>query len=215
MKNLALFLSAFLLSVSGLAQMTPQPKPGRVPRLQRPTVVTETSSEPAYIPLDATTAPCQMTVADAPTVNGVKLGLTPDELGKALKIKITPGAPNKLEVSTFDIGENNKSALPNGINHIKLAFFNNRLFYAQIYFDNASQKKTLDKFATALSEKHKFSKAWFRTAVINYVYLFCPRELRFTVNSSNEDVFQFEMLDLKADAQKTQKRKQNNSSKPQ
>ena len=215
MKNLTLFLKVFLLSVSGLAQMTPQPKPRRIPRPQRPTAVIETSRESVYIPLDATIAPCQMTVEDAPTINSVKLGPTPDELGKALKIKITPGAPNNLEVSTFDIGERNKSALPNGINHIKLAFFNNRLFYSQIYFDNASQKKTLDKFATTLSEKHKLSKAWFRTAVVNYVYLFCPGELRFTVNSSNEDVFQLEMLDLKADNQKIQKRKQSNNAKSQ
>ena len=216
MKNLTLLLKVFLLSVSGLAQMTPQPKPGRVPRPQRPTAVTETSREPVYIPLDPTAAPCQMTVADAPTINGVKLGLTPDELGKAFKIKITPGAPNAVEVSTFSVEEKNKSALPSGINSIYLNFFSNRLYSAKIDFDNASPKKTLDKFALALSEKYKFSKAWFRTAaVVNDVYLFCPRELWFEINSRNEDVLQLQMTELKTLDQVIQKRKEINRSKPQ
>ena len=213
MKNLILCLIVFLLSMSGFAQLTPQPKPIRVPRHQRPNKVNEPSTDPAYVPLDATIAPCQLTVENAPTISGVKLGLTADELGKAFKIKIIPGALNHLEVSTFSIGEQNKSALPKGINAINLAFFNNRLFHAVIAFDNASQPKTLDKFALALSEKHNFSKAWFRTAVENYVYLFCPGELRVEL-TINDDV-QLRMLDLKADTQKMQKRKQNNSSKPQ
>ena len=208
-----LFLIILLFSVSGFAQITPQPTSKPVPRHQRPVIVPQPSLEPTYIPLDATATPCQMTVKDMPTISGVKLGLTADELGKALKIKIIPGAPNDLEVSTFSIGEQNKSALPKGINAIYLAFFNNRLFYATIAFDNVSQPKALDKFALALSEKHKFSKAWFRTAVENYVYLFCPGELRFELTINND--VQLRMLDLKADNEKLQKRKQKNSSKPQ
>jgi len=213
MKNLILCLILFFFSAPYFAQMTPQPKPIRVPQHQRPNKVNEPSTDPAYVPLDATIAPCQLTVENAPTISGVKFGLTPNELGKAFNIKITPGAPNHLEVSTFSIGEQNKSALPKGINGIYLAFFNNRLFYAAIAFDNASQKQTLDKFALALSEKHNCSKAWFKTAVENYVYLFCPGELRFEL-TINDDV-QLRVLDLKADNEKLQKRKQNNHPKPQ
>ena len=194
MKNLIFLSTVFLLlSVSGFAQMT--------------------SPKITYSPLDATAAPCQMTIKDAPPINGVKLGLTPDELGKAFKIKIIPGAPNRLEVSTFSIGEQNKAALPKGINAISLAFFNNRLFHATIAFDNASPPKTLDKFALALSEKHNFSRAWFKTAVENYVYLFCPGELRFELTINDE--VQLRMLDLKADNQKNQRWKLLNSPKSQ
>ncbi len=183
MKNLILFLMVFLLSVSVFAQMTPQPKPKRVPR-PRPTSVPKASTETVYTPLDATAAPCQMTVADAPTVSGVKLGLTPDELGKAFKIKVTPGAPNDVEVSTFSVGEKNKSALPSGINSIYLNFFSNRLYSAKIDFDNVSQKKTLDKFALDLSEKHNFSKAWFRTA--RQILVFNEPKMQIDDNYANQ-----------------------------
>ncbi len=227
MKSLIFFfLSVFLISGSVLAQ----PDPKRVPPHSRPKppAAAETLPETEYIPLDAAAAPCQMTVANAPAIGGVKLGLTAEELGKAFKIKIIPAPPNKIDVSIFSIGEKNKSALPNGINSIVLAFYDKRLFHANIAFDNVSQKKTLDSFALALSEKNNFSKAWFKTARQirvfnepkmqtddNEVYLFCPGELRFTLNNRNADEFQLEMLDLKADNQKDQRRKQINDSKPQ
>ena len=238
MKKLILFLSVLLLSASVFAQ----PDPRRVPPHSRPKpeTVPRPSDETTYIPLDATAAPCQMTVKDAPTINGAKLGLSPDELSKALKIKIIPGAPNQLGVSSFSILGKKRSAyflegityiysaLPNGINSINLNFFNNHLYYSLISFDNAATKQTLDKFALALSEKYNFSKAWFKTSreILvnneiktqvndNYVYLFCPRELRFTLQTAGEDGFQLEILDLKADVQITEKHRQINSSKPQ
>ena len=226
MKSLIFFFAFFLIYGSAFAQ----PDPQRVPPHSRPKppAVVETLPETEYIPLDAAAAPCQMTAKDAPTINGVKLGLTADELGKIFKIKIVPGPPNKIDVSIFSIGEKNKSALPNGINSIVLAFYDNRLFHANIAFDNVSQKKALDSFALALSEKNNFSKAWFKTArqirVFNEpkmqtdendIYLFCAGELRFTLNNRNTDEFQLEMLDLKADSQKDQRRKQINDSKPQ
>ena len=89
MKNLILFLTMFLLSASVFAQ----PNPKNIPPHSRPKTVVEPSPETTYPPVDATVAPCQMTVADGPTINGVKLGLTPDELGKTFKIKITPTEP--------------------------------------------------------------------------------------------------------------------------
>ena len=166
-----------------------------------------------YIPLDAKAAPCQMTVESAPAIGGVKLGLTPDELSRVFKIKVIPGAPNAIEVSTFSVAANNRSALPQGISEIYLAFFDNRLFYSVIAFENASQKKTLDNFALDLSQKYNFSTAWFKTAGSdNDVYLFCPQELRYELTGSSD--FQLKILDLKADNQKNQRRKQNNGSKP-
>ena len=217
MKNLILFLTMFLLSASVFAQ----PNPKNIPPHSRPKTVVEPSPKTTYPPVDATVAPCQMTVADGPTINGVKLGLTPDELGKTFKIKITPGEPNKLEVSSFLIGEKNKSALPNGIKIINLHFFNNRLYYAQIDIDNAVAKKTAANYALALSDKQHFSRAWFRAsyeqaANVDTVYLFCPQELRFTVHlDSAFDLLQLEMLDLKTSGQITQKRNPTNGSKSQ
>ncbi|MEO8074239.1 MAG: hypothetical protein ABI686_13450 [Acidobacteriota bacterium] len=219
MKTLLFFLTVFLFATPIFAQ----PDPKRVPPHSRPKPesVPQPSLETTYIPLNATAAPCQMNAANAPTIGGVKLGLSPDELGKVFKIKITPGAPNRLNVSTFDFGEQNKSALPNGINFIKLGFFNDRLFYAVMVFDNTSPP-TLDKFALALSAKYNFSKAWFKTARQILVsgeiktqvdetsaYLFCPGELRFELSVGSEA--QLRMLDLKADNQKNQRQKQINS----
>lgn len=208
-----LLLTIFLLSAPVFAQ----PDPRRIPphTKPKPVAVAETSTETAYLPLDKTAAPCQLCVPDAPSIYGVKLGLTPDELGKALKIKIIPGALNNLEVSTFDIGKQNKSDLPKGINAIHLAFFNDRLFHARIYFDNAAPKQSADKFAPALSEKYGFSKAWFKTAAISDIYLFCPGEIRFTLNDRGYETIELEMLDLKADTQKNQRRNQINNTKPQ
>jgi hypothetical protein len=169
-----------------------------------------------------------MTVAEGPAINDVKLGLTADELGKAFKIKIVPGPPNKIDVSIFSMGDGNKSALPAGINGIVLAFYDNRLFHASIAFDNTLQKKTLDSFALALSAKNNFSRAWFKTSrqirVDNEpkmqtdeteVFLFCPGELRFSVRGITPDEFTLEMLDLKADTKKNQRPKQPNNSSPQ
>ncbi len=225
MKSLIFFFAFFLIYGSAFAQ----PDPQRVPPHSRPKppAAAEILPETEYIPLDAKAAPCQMTVANAPAIGGVKLGLTAEELGKAFKIKIIPGPPNKIDVSIFSIGEKNKSALPNGINSIVLAFYDNRLFHANIAFDNVSQKKPLDSFALSLSEKNNFSKAWFKTSrkirVFNEpkmqtddteVFLFCPGEIRFTLSHSGDEL-QLEMLDLKADNQKNQHRKQTNTSKPQ
>lgn len=210
MKSLIFFFAIFLIYGSALAQ----PDPQRVPPHSRPKppAAAETLPETEYIPLDAKAVPCQMTVVSAPAIGGVKLGLSPDELSKVFKIKVIPGAPNALEVSSFSVAEKNRSALPKGINEISLAFFNNRLFYAVIAFENASQPKTLDNFALALSDKYSFSRAWFKTAVVNNVYLFCPRELRYEL-TINDDV-QLRMLDLKADNEKNQRLKQNNVPKP-
>ncbi len=230
MKNLILFLTVFLLSASVFAQ----PDPRRVPPHSRPkTIVVEPSTETTYIPVDATATPCQMTVKDSPVINGVKLGLTPDELGKTFNIKIIPGAPNQLGISSFSILGKKKSsyflegvtyidsALPNGINEINLSFFNNRLYYAVSVFDNAASKKTAGNFALALSDKQHFSRAWFRAsyeqaANVDTVYLFCPQELRFTVHLDPAfDLLKLEMLDLKTSVQITQKRNPTNGSKPQ
>ncbi len=224
MKNLIFLLTISLLSASAFAQ----PDPRRVPPHSKPQP-TPAASVPdiVEVPLDAKVAPCQMTAAAAPTIAGVKLASTPDELGKALKIKISPGAPNALQVSTFDIGEKSKnnSALPKEITFIRLLFYNNRLYGANIVFDNALQKdaspkQALDKFVVALSEKYKFSKAWYRPTYFgtstddSRIYLFCPPEVRFSSTFGYQEI-QLEILDFKTFAQITQRRRQNNNSKPQ
>ena len=224
MKNLILLFTVAFLSASVFAQ----PDPRRVPphSKPKPTPVAETP-DTVEVLLDAKAAPCQMTAADAPIIAGIKLASTPDELSKAFKIKVVPGEPNALEVSTFDIGEKSKnsSALPKGITFIRLLFFNNRLYAANIVFDNALQKdappkQTLDKFVLALSEKYKFSKAWYRPSHFgtstddSRIYLFCPPEVRFSSTFGYQEI-QLEIINFKTFAQITQRRKQTNNSKPQ
>lgn len=104
---------------------------------------------------------CNLAVKDAPTLQNVRLGMTPEEaqtaFGRALKIKI-----KKKGLRVFFQNYIEKPAPPvlSGVRALYLRFFDNRLYQIEVFYENKPEIKTVEDFQNYLETTLKLPDLW-------------------------------------------------------
>jgi hypothetical protein len=87
------------------------------------------------------TEPCNLTIAESPTIRGLKLGMTQDDFKKSL------GDPT---VTLLDKQNLDKSGLEN-VKSISFNFYQDRLSDFNIRYDDSAKWNSVEEFARAIS----------------------------------------------------------------
>ncbi|MEO8072382.1 MAG: hypothetical protein ABI686_03955 [Acidobacteriota bacterium] len=102
---------------------------------------------------------CNLPITDAPTLLGLRLGMSPKEaknvFGGKLKIKV------KKEGTFFQnyIDKKPPSFLPN-VRAVYLRFFEAKLYQIEVFYNPQTERKTLAEFVERLDKKLNIPNLW-------------------------------------------------------
>lgn len=130
--------------------------------------------------------PCGLSLADSPTIQGIKLGMLKEDLDKMLS-----GDPTQSKtISTFSRSQLSKARGFENFQYLQASFFEDKLYLASIkYSSNAAEWKNAKEFARKLSDNLKLPFEYWRFDRENYFQSMMDcNDFTISINSNHNEI---------------------------